>query len=168
MPITLRPATRADIPLLEAWGEDADVHASSPNDDWDWAGQTLVTEGLENLIAELDGRAIGYIQITDLARDASHYWGPHQQGLMAIDIEIGEPDMRGHGHGRAMMGLALARCFSDPTIEAVLIDPLTTNTRAIAFYRRLGFTFLENRWFDQDHCAVHILKRETYEQGNLP
>ena len=164
MTITLRPATQADVPLLELWDEDPDVHASSPNDDWDWAGQTLATEGLNNFIAELDGRPIGYIQLTDLARDASQYWGAHQTGLMAIDIEIGEPDARGAGNGRIIMGLALEFCFSDPSIRAVLIDPLITNTRAISFYQSLGFIFLENRWFDQDHCAVHHMTRETYNK----
>jgi aminoglycoside 6'-N-acetyltransferase len=168
MTIVLRPATREDVPLLEAWDHDPDVHASSPNDDWDWAGQTLVTEGLTNLIAELDGRPIGYIQITDLARDASKYWGEHQAGLMAVDIEIGEPDMRGKGYGRAIMGLAIAKCFSAPNVQAVLIDPLITNERAIAFYQRLGFTFLQNRWFDQDHCAVHQMTRADYEKGTPP
>jgi aminoglycoside 6'-N-acetyltransferase len=146
MTVVLRPATREDVPLLESWDDDPDVHASSPNDDWDWEGQTL-------------------IQLTDLAPDASKYWGEHQAGLMAIDIEIGEPDMRGKGYGRTMMGLALILCFSDPTIQAVLIDPLVTNTRAIAFYERLGFTFLENRWFGKDYCAVHQITRAKYEQG---
>jgi aminoglycoside 6'-N-acetyltransferase len=167
MTIVLRPATLDDVPMLEAWDDDPDVYASSPNDDWDWGRQTLATEGLTNLIAELDGRPIGYIQLTDLARDASKYWGEHQAGLMAIDIEIGEPDMRGKGYGHTMMGLALELCFSDPTIQAVLIDPLITNIRAIAFYQRLGFTFIENRWFDQDHCAVHQLTRAEYEKGKL-
>jgi aminoglycoside 6'-N-acetyltransferase len=168
MTVVLRPATLEDVPMLESWDDDPDVHASSPNDDWDWEGQTLVTEGLTNLIAEVDRHPIGYIQLTDLARDASKYWGEHQAGLMAIDIEIGEPDMRSKGYGRTMMGLALRLCFSDPTIQAVLIDPLITNTRAIAFYRRLGFEFLENRWFDQDHCAVHQITRAAYEQGTPP
>jgi aminoglycoside 6'-N-acetyltransferase len=167
MSIVLRPATQDDVPLLEAWDKDPDVHASSPNDDWDWAGQTLVSEGLANFIAELDGCPIGFIQLTDLAKDASHYWGEHQSGLMAIDIEIGEPDKRGKGFGRVMMDLALSLCFSDPTIQAVLIDPLITNTRAITFYQRLGFTLLENRWFDQDHCAVHQITRAEYEKGTL-
>jgi aminoglycoside 6'-N-acetyltransferase len=167
MPITLRPATPADVPLLEAWDKEPVVAASDPNDNWDW-DQTLAAEGLENLVAELDGRPIGFIQITDLMRDASRYWGPPQPGLMAIDIWIGEPDDRGAGHGRAMMELALARCFADPAIEAVLIDPIATNADAIAFYRRLGFRFLENRTFGADECAIHQLTRTDWNKDQTP
>jgi aminoglycoside 6'-N-acetyltransferase len=161
MPLTLRRASPADVPLLTAWDEDPVVAASDPNDDWDWE-RTLAAEGLENLIAEAEGQPIGFIQLTDLLRDASRYWGAPQAGLMAIDIWIGEPDARGRGHGREMMRLALERCFTDPSIRAVLIDPLRTNTDAIGFYRRLGFRFLEDRWFGDDHCAVHELTREVW------
>jgi aminoglycoside 6'-N-acetyltransferase len=167
MPITLRPATPDDIPLLEQWDGEPVVAASDPNDDWDWP-QTLAAVGLENLMAELDGEPIGFIQITDLVRDESRYWGEPQPGFMAIDIWIGEADVRGQGHGRAMMNRAIARCFADPAIHTILIDPISTNTDAIAFYRRLGFAFLEDRQFGDDHCAVHQLTRQNWQEGNLP
>ena len=160
--ITLRPATVADAPLLDRWDEDPVVAASDPNDEWDWENDTLGAVGLENLIAELDGRPIGVIQITDLLRDASHYWGPPQPGLMAIDIWIGEPDARGQGHGRAMMILAIERCFADPSIDAILIDPIAGNKDAIGFYQRMGFTFVELRRFGADECAVHKLTRHDW------
>jgi aminoglycoside 6'-N-acetyltransferase len=160
--ITLRPATQADVPLLEAWDEDPLVAASDPNDDWDWETQTLGALGLENLIAERDGCPIGFIQITDLVHDASRYWGEPQPGFMAIDIWIGEPEARGQGHGRAMMALAIARCFTDPAIHTILIDPIETNTAAIAVYQKFGFTFVENRRFGLDDCAVHRLTRHDW------
>lgn len=167
MTIMLRSATHADIPLLDQWDQDPVVAASDPNDDWDWE-QTLEAEGLENLIAELDGRPIGFIQITDLQRDTSAYWGASQPGFMAIDIWIGEPDARGDGNGTAMMNQAIARCFADPAIHTILIDPISSNTDAIAFYRKLGFTFLETRVFGADTCAVHQLTRHSWTQGTNP
>jgi aminoglycoside 6'-N-acetyltransferase len=160
--IVLRAATQQDVPLLEMWDEDPVVAASDPNDDWDWAQDTLVAEGLENLIAEWNGRAIGFVQITDLVCDASRYWGPAQPGYKAIDIWIGEANMRGRGHGRTMMHLALERCFADPSIHTVLIDPIETNQEASVFYQKLGFTFLERRVFGRDTCAVHQLTREQW------
>jgi aminoglycoside 6'-N-acetyltransferase len=159
MPVTLRPATPADVPLLEAWDEDPVVAASDPNDDWDWEHDMLGAVGLENLIAELDGRPIGFVQITDLLRDASNYWGNPQVGFKAIDIWIGDPNDRGKGAGRAMMEQAITRCFADTTVHTILIDPIVTNADAIGFYRKLGFTFLENRRFGADECAVHQLTR---------
>ena len=37
-----------------------------------------------------------------------------------------------------MMTLTLNRCFADPEVSAVMIDPLASNTRAINFYHRCG------------------------------
>lgn len=159
--VTLRPATAADIPLLEAWDDEPVVAASDPNDDWDWP-QTLAAEGLESLIAELDGRPVGFVQVTDLLREASQYWGPPQPGLKAIDIWIGAAGDRGKGYGRAMMTLALERCFSDTAIHTVLIDPIASNHDAIRFYQRLGFRFAGNRRFGEDDCAVHEITRAEW------
>jgi aminoglycoside 6'-N-acetyltransferase len=159
--IHLRPASLEDVALLEAWDDEPVIAASDPNDDWDWP-QTLAAVGLENLVAELNGRPIGFIQITDLLTDASQYWGPPTAGQKAIDIWIGETDQRGQGHGRAMMALALQRCFADPTIKSVLIDPVESNTDAIAFYQRLGFAFVEKRTFGSDICAVHQITRAAW------
>ncbi len=61
-----------------------------------------------------------------------------------------------------MMQLALARCFSNPLVTAVLIDPLASNTRAQRFYERFGFQFIEQRWFGQDDCCVYRLNRADW------
>lgn len=63
-----------------------------------------------------------------------------------------------------MMRLALARCFRNPTVAAVLIDPLADNTRAIRFYQRLGFRVVGPRRFGDDDCLVHELRREVWLQ----
>lgn len=61
-----------------------------------------------------------------------------------------------------MMELALALCFADPLVTAVLIDPLANNTRAHRFYQRLGFQVVDRRQFGEDDCLVHCLKREDW------
>ena len=48
-------------------------------------------------------------------------------------------------------------------MTAILIDPLESNERAIRFYRRLGFRFVENRRFGLDDTAVHRLERADWE-----
>ncbi len=55
------------------------------------------------------------------------------------------------------MGLALARCFADPKVTTVLIDPLAGNVRAHRFYERLGFRFVERRLFGKDDFFVFRL-----------
>lgn len=164
--VHLRPATPEDLPLLQRWDEAPHVVASDPNDDWGWEQELLRNpDWREQLIAEVDGRPIGFIQIIDPAREDSHYWGECPEGLRAIDIWIGEEDYLGRGFGTQMMRLALARCFADPSVEAVIIDPLADNVRARRFYERLGFRFVENRRFGLDDCAVYRLERAAFRSA---
>ena len=161
--ITLRSAIPDDINLLRYWDEQPHVIASDPDSDWEWETELLRSpDWREQLIAELNGRPIGVIQIIDPAREDSHYWGDIAPNLRAIDIWIGEASELGKGYGTEMMRLALARCFADLAVTAVLIDPLASNTRAHRFYERLGFRFVERRNFGTDDCFVYQLKREDW------
>jgi aminoglycoside 6'-N-acetyltransferase len=160
----LRPATPADLPLLLHWDQQPHVMASDPNDDWEWETELARTPPWRRqLIAESAGRPIGFIQIIDPALEESHSWGDVPPGLRAIDIWIGEPSDLGRGHGTRMMHLALARCFADPSVTAVIIDPLRSNRRAHRFYRRLGFREVERRRFGDDDCLVMRLERDDYQ-----
>lgn len=166
MTIKLRPAIPDDLSLLRHWDEQPHVIESDPNDDWGWESELYKTpDWREMLIAELDGRSIGFIQIIDPAREESHYWGDVPDNLRAVDIWIGEADCLGKGYGTEMMRLALARCFADPEVTAVLIDPLADNLRAHRFYERLGFRFAERRRFGLDDCFVYRLERADYRPG---
>lgn len=112
------------------------------------------------MIAEVDGRPIGYLEIINPGREESHYWGDMPEGVRAIDIWIGEESELGKGYGTQMMRLALSRCFADQTVSIVLVDPLAGNTRAHRFYERLGFRFVEHRYFGDDECCVYRLDRQ--------
>lgn len=158
--ISLRTATLADVPLLRRWDEEPHVLESDPNDDWLWEVELAKRPPWrEQLIAEVEGRPIGFIQIIDPAREETHYWGDCADDLAAIDVWIGEADALGRGYGSEMMKQAIGRCFADPRVRSILIDPLASNTRAIRFYERLGFTFVERRWFGADDCHVMRLDR---------
>jgi aminoglycoside 6'-N-acetyltransferase len=163
MRINLRPATLADLDRLRHWDEQPHVVDSDPNDDWGWEVELDRTpEWREQLIAEIDDRPIGFIQIIDPAREDSHYWGDIPADLRAIDIWIGEEIDLGKGYGTQMMQLALARCFADSQVTAVLVDPLAGNTRVHRFYERFGFQFVESRRFGNDDCLVYRLNRADW------
>lgn len=165
--IHLREATPADAPLLRHWDAQPHIIESTGGDDWQWEAELPRTPAWrEMLIAELDGRPIGFIQIIDPAREDSHYWGAVPEGLRAIDIWIGEADELGKGYGTEMMTLALDRCFADPTVNGILIDPMAHNERAHRFYRRFGFRFVERRRFGDDQCFVFRLERDDH--GRTP
>ncbi len=115
------------------------------------------------LIAELNGRPIGAMQIIDPQLESTHYWGEIGPDLRALDIWIGEPDCLGKGYGESMMRIAFQLCFAVPAVTAIVIDPLASNTRAHRFYRRLGFRPIGRRKFDDDDCLVHELSRSDWQ-----
>ena len=164
--IRLREATLQDLALLKHWDDQPHIIESDPNDDWNWDTElTLKPDWREQLIAELHGRPIGFIQIIDPAREESHYWGKVPENYRAIDIWIGESQDLNQGYGTVMMKLALERCFKDENVTTVLIDPLETNLKAHRFYERLGFKFLEKRKFGEDNCLVYRLNRSDWYGG---
>ena len=113
-------------------------------------------------MAEIDDRPIGFIQIIDPQAEETHYWGEVGAGLRAIDIWIGEASDLGRGYGSKMMQLALNRCFAEPVVKAVLVDPLAANHRAHRFYERLGFHRIERRLFGADDCWVYRIDRQEW------
>lgn len=161
--MNLRVANLDDLQLLRHWDEQPHVIAArgvDPNDDWHWEVELgRSPEWREYLIAEAEGRPVGFIQIIDPALEESRYWGDIAPGFRAIDIWIGDAADLGRGYGTEMMRLALARCFLDPEVSAILIDPLASNVRAHRFYERLGFRFVERRCFGEDDCFVYHLDR---------
>ena len=107
---------------------------------------------------------MGVLQVWVPHTEPSHYWGEIEPGLRAIDIWIGEPDALNGGIGTAMMTQALNDAFADPTVDAIIIDPLNSNTDAHRFYQRLGFRPEGRRVFnDEDDCLVHRLTRADWE-----
>jgi aminoglycoside 6'-N-acetyltransferase len=160
----LRRAAPSDAGLLRHWDTKAHVIAATGNDDdIDWETElSRRTNWGEWVIAEIDGRPIGAMQIIDPAREETHYWGDVETDLRAIDIWIGEEADLGRGYGTQMMRLALDRCFGEAAVKAVLIDPLVSNTRAHRFYERLGFRKIMRRTFGDDDCFVYRLERPAW------
>ena len=149
--------------MLNYWETKQHVIAADPDNDWDWETELQFRPPWrEQLIAELDGRPIGCVQIIDPLEEETHYWGDVEPNLRAIDIWIGEETDLGQGYGTEMMRLALERCFADDAVMAVLIDPLITNTRAQRFYQRLGFEVVGPRRLGESDCLVLRLKRSDW------
>ncbi|MEM8771848.1 MAG: GNAT family N-acetyltransferase [Pseudomonadota bacterium] len=168
----LRRATVDDAAMLEEWRTRAHVLAAFGTEEPpNWREELSIDEDWHDpVIAEIDGRPIGYMEIIDPAREATHYWGEIEPNLRAIDIFIADKSDLRKGYGRRMMALALARCFGSSRVTAVIIDPLASNRKAIRFYERLGFQHLGNRFFgnddnDENECAVMRLDRSAWERS---
>jgi aminoglycoside 6'-N-acetyltransferase len=61
-----------------------------------------------------------------------------------------------------MMEEAFKLCFVKHGASSIVIDPLQSNQRAIAFYRRLGFTEVGPRRFGDDDCLVLSMSAADY------
>lgn len=159
------------MPVLERWDADPDVVAATTDDDeadrafggLDWRDELGQDSDVSyHLVADVDGRPVGAMQICDPHLEPTHYWGTIAPNLRAVDIWIGAEADRNRGYGREMMRQAHERCFADSTVTAIVIDPLASNTRAIAFYQRLGYVSVERRTFGDDDCLVMRLTRDAW------
>ncbi len=169
--ITLRPATPDDLGLILHWDEQPHVKETGGDEDlneWDWENQLARNvPWRELLIAMLDDRPIGFVQIIDCREEESHYWGTDcPEHSWAIDIWIGEADCLGKGYGTKIMRLAISRCFAHPFCEHILIDPMADNTAAHRFYESLGFKLQGPRRFGPDDSLVYQLARADWRNGD--
>ena len=84
----LRRATRADLALLGYGDTKPHVVAATGEDGaFDWEGELgRDPDWREMLIAEVDERATGILQIIDPAEEETHYWGKVEGGLMVCFI----------------------------------------------------------------------------------
>lgn len=166
--VRLRPAVPADVALLNHWDQQEHVIASDPNDDWNWETELQRTPAWrEQLIAEVDGRPVGFVQIIDPEHEETQYWGPMPAGFRAVDIWLGEARDLGRGFGTRIMQQVLDRCFADPGVSEVLIDPLADNVRARRLYERLGFRPVGPRSFGADNCMVYHLTRADRHRAKV-
>ncbi len=160
----LRRATIDDARLLDDWRRRPHVQAGFGEEDPpDWEEELAINEDWHDpVIAEVDGRPIGYMEIIDPAREETHYWGDVEDNLRALDIFVADERDLGKGYGAEMMRLALGRCFAAPEVKAVIIDPLVSNPRAIRFYERLGFAREQIQKFFGNECQVMRLTRGVW------
>jgi aminoglycoside 6'-N-acetyltransferase len=175
--VALRPAIMADVPQLERWDDEPHVIRATTDDPdavqafdgISWPDEiAMQSDVFRYYIAEVDGRAIGAMLIIDPHKEPTHYWGKIEPNLRAVDIWIGEADALGKGYGTCMMEIALDICFAEPAVNAVLVDPLASNTRVHRFYQRAGFIPLDRRILpENDECLVHILTRRGWRGPNL-
>lgn len=165
--LTLRRAVSADVQILRIWDGKPHVIAARGDDGvFDWESEVPRTAPWrEILIAENDGRPIGVTIIIDPAEEESHYWGEVEADLRAIDVWIGDETALGKGLGTAIMRMTIERCFADPKVKAIIIDPLASNEGAHRFYERLGFEKIDRCIFSGvDDCFVYRLNRPIEQE----
>jgi aminoglycoside 6'-N-acetyltransferase len=163
----LRQATIEDASLLKFWDQQEHVlrarNLTQPDNEWIWEIELKRRlEWRELLIGLMNDRPIAFMQVIDPLLEETHYWGEVTPNQLAVDIWIGDIKETAQGYGTILMKMLLDRCFTNPKIERVILDPLVTNTKAIRFYDRLGFQLIERRKFGEDDCYVYAINREQW------
>jgi ribosomal protein S18 acetylase RimI-like enzyme len=132
--VTIRPATADDHDLLrELWEEFEGGLDQEPylRENWDEAWEDLavtVDEGVA-LIAEEDGRAVGFVFCV---------LGSHGRRTAHVTDIYVRPEARGRGIGRALLA-ELVEPARGAGLGHVSLEVLIRNTDARRLYERLGF-----------------------------
>ncbi|BDI23155.1 GNAT family N-acetyltransferase [Herbiconiux sp. L3-i23] len=174
--LTLRPMTRADLPLMSHWLAAPHVHA--------WWGDNPAPDSVESeygpsldgtdparlRIALQDGRPVGFIQWYAMS-DEPEYVDvlssviPILDGDMSLDYLIGEADALGHGAAAVMIRLAADEIWHDVPSAHRIIVPVHATNRASwrslenAGFRRIAEGELEPDFATDDHR--HVLYSAT-------
>jgi RimJ/RimL family protein N-acetyltransferase len=93
--------------------------------------ETLVTGG-RYVVAEIDGTTVGHAFLEPLGSLAA------TSHVFVLTIVV-HPGMLGRGIGSALLGHLLEWAAQDARVMKVELRVRSTNTRAIALYKKLGF-----------------------------
>lgn len=96
-----------------------------------WLRENLENEGSVIIVAELEGQLIGMLDF----RRSRHRKSAHH-GSFGISLRRA---YHGQGIGTAMLNMLIGWAKANPLIEMIALDVYSTNTRAIALYKRMGF-----------------------------
>lgn len=162
----LRPVTRDDLPVLQAWDADPVIielmgrKFQEMNAD-EWLRSLDTGRNCRAwVIEDLDGRPIGELQLAQLN------W---RAGTAELRICIGERDCWNSGYGTDAIRTGLGVAFGEMGLKAVYLRVFTTNTRAVHVYERLGFrkqAILEASVRRQDPSPV-LLMNLTRERWHI-
>ena len=155
--VIVRPAREADARALAAMVNRLNV--ATGLSDGVHSAETVKRDAFgpaplfEALIAEADGRPVGYAYFQNFYD--SDRAGP---GVLLLDLYVDEA-ARGSGAGRALMA-ALARTAKARGAASMTWGVLDANAGAIAFYERLGARDVQARIFEINEDALAKLADE--------
>jgi GNAT superfamily N-acetyltransferase len=138
--LLIRAATVNDVPLLKKFFRELAKYEREPNAVV-VTEETLIKDGFgsqpkfRGLIAEWDGRAIGYTLFFGF------YSSWKGSGIFLEDLFVGEP-FRGRGIGRALLS-EVARIARQEGCYGIRWEVLGWNESAIEFYKSLGGKFMD-------------------------
>lgn len=137
---SFRPATADDLPMLRVWLRTPEVVRwwGDPDKEAAILAADLDEPAMTKRIVSFEGRPFAYVQHYEVGAWPQPHFAGLPAGSRAVDAFIGEPDMLGCGHGRAVLRLLAERLMTDGA-PMVAIDPDVDNLRARRAYEKAGF-----------------------------
>jgi aminoglycoside 6'-N-acetyltransferase len=172
-PVTVRPLSRDDFPLLQRWLAMPHVQA------W-WGSEPVTPADVERkygpradgedptrvFVIEVGEQPIGIIQCY---RHGDYADWDRAVGIPAaagLDYLIGEPGQRGRGFGPAAISCLVSHVFGlFPEVGAIVAVPQTANHASRRALEKAGFSLVGERTLDSDDpsdagpSAVYALTR---------
>ena len=135
---SFHPLQRTDLTRLRQWQAQPHVSAwwgSDPDDD----DAVRRDPRVDRFIVQADGTPFAFMQDYSVHGWPDHHFAALPPGSRGIDQYIGDPAMIGQGHGPAFIATRVAALFAAGA-PVIATDPHPDNTRAIAAYKKVGFT----------------------------
>jgi phosphinothricin acetyltransferase len=138
-PMLVRNSTDADMPLVQAIYAHHVLHGSASFEESPPSADEMlsrranvVKRGLPYLVAEQDGRIVGY------SYAGLYHARPAYRYTLEDSVYVAH-DRAGSGIGTALLEALLARCETGPWRQMIAIIGDSGNAGSIALHRRLGF-----------------------------
>jgi RimJ/RimL family protein N-acetyltransferase len=129
-PLTFRPLTRADLPMLHGWLQRPHVAewwhepTTLAELDTDYFSADALASSTRPFIALLGAEPIGFIQSYVALGSGAGWWEDETDpGTRGIDQFLADEARLGRGIGSAMVDAFAKRLFADPTVTKIQTDP---------------------------------------------
>jgi aminoglycoside 6'-N-acetyltransferase len=164
MNIKFTPFKEEHLPLWERWIEKphvkkvwfidgyhppSNIHAKIKGNNYD-----------HPFIIVADDQPIGYIQCCDLyayrtiCPKPKGLFTEEEPGTFCMDLFIAEEEYLNRGYGTATVKSFIDYVFKHFKAKKLLIDPATDNHRAMACYKKAGFTIVKEAFDGITPCTI--------------
>jgi RimJ/RimL family protein N-acetyltransferase len=138
--VGIRPVSEADLPVVLKWWNDPAVMKPVHGENWRptieqvrgcWVSwQSAGLDNYHEFIIVLSGRPVGevgYKRVEAL------------QGVVSVDIKIGDSTLWGKGIGKEAMRLLIAHIDAHENARRLIAQPDSQNARSIGLFEACGF-----------------------------
>ncbi|MGD9152274.1 MAG: GNAT family N-acetyltransferase [Gammaproteobacteria bacterium] len=176
MTIEFKKFSEEDVPVFYNWAEKPHVKNTWFQEVYE--KKEAILEKIKGnsydypFLILIDDKPIGYIQCEDLTTffkenpDCKNkYYFNEPKGTYCIDLFIGEKDYLGKGHGTKIIKQFSNWLLTKPEVKKLVIDPSTSNKKAIHCYEKAGFKYVRTAKDNVDE--YHIMERAHISEIHL-